>query len=194
MRRLAHHQSAAFTQFGPKMFEDYRIKLSALLKKFPALMWNFSGSIFPAASWNFGPNAVTYSHADHCNRAIGWCAITALGQYDPTRGGHLVLESFRLIIEFPPGATILIPSASCIHSNTPIQCGESRMAFTQYAAGGLFRFVDYGFRSWKKLQVEDPALSRQFEVERGSRWAKELKLYSKTSELHQDRQACDISK
>lgn len=49
------------------------------------------------------------------------------------------------MIEFPPGATILIPSATIRHSNTATHAGETRYSFTQYAAGGLFRWVDQDF-------------------------------------------------
>lgn len=40
------------------------------------------------------------------------CAITTLSDYDPKAGGHLVLWDLKLVIEFPPGSTILILSVS----------------------------------------------------------------------------------
>ena len=94
-------------------------------------------------------------HVDTGNKANGLCAITALGQFDPKRGGHLVLAQLGLVIEFPPGATILIPSATVAHGNTPIQEGETRQSVTQYAAGGLFRWVRFGFRNEKALVREN---------------------------------------
>lgn len=74
------------------------------------------------------------------NLAFGWCAITALGDYDPTLGGHLVLWDLGIIIEFPPGSTILIPSACIKHSNISIQPHETRYSIVQYAAGDLFKW------------------------------------------------------
>ena len=64
-----------------------------------------------------------------------------LGDFDPTKGSHLVLWECKLVIEFPPGSTILIPSAIITHSNVPIQAGEKRYSVTQYATGVLFRWV-----------------------------------------------------
>jgi hypothetical protein len=64
-----------------------------------------------AMTFNFGPQTVTFDHRDSGNLAFGWCAITAFGNFDPTCGGHLVLWDMKLVIEFPPGSTILIPSA-----------------------------------------------------------------------------------
>lgn len=63
------------------------------------------------------------------------------------------------------------------------------MSFTQYASGGLFRYVKYGFRSWKRLQAEDPALAKSIDAERPHRWEKELQFFSKLGELCRDRAA-----
>jgi hypothetical protein len=104
-------------------------------------------SAFAAATLNFGPLTVTLPHIDALNLAWGWCAITALGFFNPDRGGHLVLWDLKLIIRFPPGSTILIPSAILRHSNIGIGPNERRYSFTQFTAAGLFRWVDNGFRS-----------------------------------------------
>ncbi|KAK0191924.1 hypothetical protein F5146DRAFT_999182 [Armillaria mellea] len=45
-----------------------------------------SGSIFPCAAFNFGGNVWTFRHKDILNCPFGWCAITSLGQFDPTVG------------------------------------------------------------------------------------------------------------
>ncbi len=88
-----------------------------------------------------------FPHLDFANLPFGFCAITALGDYDPTKGGHLILWECKLVIEFPPGSTILIPSAIITHSNVPIGAGEKRYSVTQYSAGALFRWVDNGFQT-----------------------------------------------
>jgi hypothetical protein len=67
---------------------------------------------------------VTFPHLDFANLAWGWCAITALGDFDPDKGGHLILWDLKLIIRFPPGSTILIPSTLIHHSNTSIHPHE----------------------------------------------------------------------
>jgi hypothetical protein len=59
----------------------------------------------------------------------------------------LAPQPTQLVIEFPPGSTILIPSSILSHSNTAVDDQEHRYSFTQYAAGGLFRWVDNGFRT-----------------------------------------------
>ncbi|KAJ7170365.1 hypothetical protein C8R43DRAFT_944883 [Mycena crocata] len=81
---------------------------------------------------------ITAPHLDFANLAWGWCAITALGIFDPDLGGHLILWDLRLVIRFPPGSTVLLPSALIRPSNVAIRHHESRCSFTQYTAGGIF--------------------------------------------------------
>ncbi|RDB28247.1 hypothetical protein Hypma_001551 [Hypsizygus marmoreus] len=90
-------------------------------------------------------------HTDHANLAWGWCAITALGDFDPDTGGHLILWDLGLVIQFPPGATILMPSVLLLHSNVEVKEGQTRYSFTQYSAGGLFRWVYNRFCTDKNL-------------------------------------------
>lgn len=110
---------------------------------------NFTNSVWAAATFNFGPNTICFKHMDYSNLPFGWCSITSLGNFDPTLGGHLVLWDLHLVVEFPPGSTILLPSAAIAHSNVPINFsdGEQRYSFTQYTSGGIFRWVDQGFQT-----------------------------------------------
>lgn len=91
--------------------------------------------------------------------AFGECSVTPFGSYDYKRGGHLVLWDLKLVIEFPPGCTILFPSAVLSHSNVAIARHERRYSFAQYTAGGLFRWVDQGFQTkdqhWASLSAEE---------------------------------------
>lgn len=116
----------------------------------PVLRWPFAGGVFAACTWNF-ISTVCAPHVDCANLVWGWCAITALGRFNPDRGGHLILWDLRLIIRFPPGATIFVPSALLVHSNTPIGPGETRSSFVQYSAGGLFRWIDQGFQTQEEF-------------------------------------------
>ncbi|KAF9471525.1 hypothetical protein BDN70DRAFT_819895, partial [Pholiota conissans] len=108
---------------------------------------NWPNNIWASFAVNFGPYTVCQSHQDFANLSFGWCGITALGDFDLKEGGHLVLWDLKLIIQFPPGSTILIPSSVITHSNVPISRLETQLSFTQFSAGGLFHWVDQGFQS-----------------------------------------------
>ncbi|KAI0048599.1 hypothetical protein FA95DRAFT_1490597, partial [Auriscalpium vulgare] len=149
----------------------------------------FEGSVFPTATFNFGPQALTKPHRDDKNIPYGWCTITALGDFDYKKGGHLILWELKLIIEFPPGSTILIPSAILTHSNTPIQEGETRQSFTQYCAGDLVRWQAYGYRTEERLCDEDPELRSRLVAELPGRWKRAVEMFStKGKELQGDLQ------
>ena len=100
---------------------------------------------FPCRSFNIGRQSATFPHTNNCNLAHSWCSVTPVGDFDHQTGGHLVLWDFGLVVDFPAGSTILIPSSVIVHSNTAIKDHESRFSIVQYAAGGLFRWVENGF-------------------------------------------------
>ena len=95
----------------------------------------------------------------------------------------MVLEEYKLVIEFPRGSTIQIPSAIVTHYNLPIGEDETRFSFVQYAAGGLFRWVDNGFQTAEKVEkklVEEGKRVR--EAENQKRWKLGLDLLPKVFE------------
>lgn len=83
----------------------------------------------------------------------------------------------------------MIPSAFVAHGNTRIQPGETRLSATQYVAGGLIRWVDYGFRSAKSLLLSKDGSEKRLDIDgpEGSRWKRVIGLFSKVAELAQDR-------
>lgn len=142
-----------------------------------------------AAAFNLGPATVCDPHRDGANLSFGICSITALGHFDSERGGHLVLEELELVVEFPPGSTVLIPSAIITHWNTRINKGEKRYSFTQYSAGALFSYVENGMRSnikamedanWMELQV------MKYVRQVGEVWQRGLELFPHISDYQDE--------
>ncbi len=117
-----------------------------LFKDDPSLQRPFN-SIFTAVTYNLGPQVVCFPHVDFANLPFGFCAITAIGDFDPSKGGYCVLWDCKLVIEFPPGSTILILSAVLAHSNVKVVAHETCSSFAQYCAGALFRWVDHNFQA-----------------------------------------------
>lgn len=167
-----HHRRGDYASWAPKLHTHYHDALLKVESKTGTKRY-FSGSAFAAATVKVGPAVCTSIHRDIKTLAYGWCAITALGKFDHTKGGHLILWDAKLIIEFPAGSTIFIPSATLSHSNIPIQSGERRASFTQYTAGGLFRWIDNEFKTDVQLQ-RAPAAYRRILAERDGAWMKGL--------------------
>ncbi|KAJ7065088.1 hypothetical protein B0H15DRAFT_794640, partial [Mycena belliarum] len=186
-KRLAGFANCLFALFAPILFTFYQAQMAILAGWRPSLRWNFARSVFAACTFNFGPHAITVPHLDFGNLAWGWCSITALGDFDPDVGGQLILWDLRLVIRFPPGSTILIPSAIIRHSNVPVAAHEQRFSFTQYTAGGLFRWIRNGFQTeeaWERTATREAKRARA--AEDSHRWEKGVDMFSTVDSLQTD--------
>ncbi|KAI0037552.1 hypothetical protein FA95DRAFT_1506830 [Auriscalpium vulgare] len=186
IQRAAGFQSSATSVNAPRLFGHLDQVVEDAGAHNPLLKKPFLRSVFPMATFNFGPQALTVPHRDSKNVPFGWCAVTALGDFDYMKGGHLIIWELKLIIEFPPGSTILLPSALLTHSNTPIQDGETRQSFTQWCSGDLVRWHAYGQCTEKALNREDPQLKKRLDEELDGRWKESVKFFSKRKELQDD--------
>lgn len=175
--------SASFGAWAPDVYQYYKGHLDTLFDKRPLLTRNFQNSVFPTAAFNLGDQVCTDVHRDPLNCPFGVCSVQPVGNFDHTKGGHLVLWELKLAIEFPSGSLILIPSATITHSNLPVSEGETRLSFTQYAPGGLFRYVDYGLRTEKQLKSQDPNLYKRLWQLRPNQWKMGLDLLSNIKDI-----------
>lgn len=93
------------------------------------------------------------------------------------------------MVEFPPGSTVLIPSAILSHSNVDIREGERRYSFTQYAPGGLFRWVEHGFKNKERYfsNLKGAQLEAELDREAG-RWVTGLSLIPTVDKLKQTKE------
>ncbi|KAL1689040.1 hypothetical protein GGG16DRAFT_58667 [Schizophyllum commune] len=184
MIRIAHFASSVFYNWAPRLWLFYADHMRKLFDNDPTLRQNFPRSVWACITINFGPRTICYKHRDFGNLSFGWCAITALGKFNPNRGGHLVLWECGLVIRFPPGSTILIPSAIITHSNTTIPLNETRYSVTQYTSGAIFRWVEHGCRLdeayYKSLSKKGLKEARQANAQR---WGKGVTLWSTVAEL-----------
>ncbi|TRM55404.1 hypothetical protein BD626DRAFT_417971, partial [Schizophyllum amplum] len=184
MVRIAHFSSSVFYNWAPKLWTYYAEHMHSLFKNDPTLKRNFPYSVWACITINFGPRTVTFKHRDFGNLPFGWCAITALGKYDANRGGHLVLWECGLVIRFPPGSTIIIPSGIIHHSNTKIARRETRYSVTQYTSGALFRWVEHGCMLDEEYYNSLSPSEYDKAVEKNTRrWMEGARLWSTVSEL-----------
>uniref|UniRef100_A0A8H7XM19 Uncharacterized protein n=1 Tax=Psilocybe cubensis TaxID=181762 RepID=A0A8H7XM19_PSICU len=180
-KRFAGFASSVMYTWFNDLYHYYASTLDKLHLAYPRLHRIFPQSIFSAVSYNLGPRTVCFPHKDFANLAFGMCAITALGDYDYTKGGHLILWDLKLVIEFPPGCTILIPSALLTHSNVPVSKNERRYSFAQYTAGGIFRWVENGCQSREQYLSTLSQTQIEEDAERNAnRWKFGMSLLSDT--------------
>ncbi|EIW51293.1 uncharacterized protein TRAVEDRAFT_54687 [Trametes versicolor FP-101664 SS1] len=87
VRRVANFGDAAFQLFAPRLHDYYDRTLTGLCTRDPSLRRNFERNVFANATFNLGPRTVAYKHRDNLNLPWGWCAITAIGSFNPHEGG-----------------------------------------------------------------------------------------------------------
>ncbi|PBK83696.1 hypothetical protein ARMGADRAFT_1048379 [Armillaria gallica] len=147
--RLAGFASSAFATWAPKTFAYYAGHLCDHLLHNAQLVLNWMNSVFAATTFNFGPRTLCFRHMDSVNLLFS-C--------------HLVLWDLKLVIDFLPGSTILIPSAILRHSNTTIAKGEFQTS------------EEY----WRSLHEEEHL---QAQKECSERWMMGLHMFSTLEEL-----------
>ncbi|KAJ7348544.1 hypothetical protein DFH08DRAFT_808276 [Mycena albidolilacea] len=167
---LAEFGSGLFSIWAPHLFQFYIDYMGSFYLKNPKLQRPFVNSIWSVCTFNLGPRTCAFGHRDFANLAYG-AGISFFGTASSS-------------LEFPPGCTILIPSAAIFHSNTQIAEHETRYSFTQYTAGALFRWVEREFRSEKDyiatLTAEEIEEKRKLGLERAAAGAA---LFSTLDEL-----------
>lgn len=108
-------------------------------------------------------------------------------RFDFRKMAHLVLYDFEIIIEFPPGCTALLPSATVSHGNTATSRSETRYSLTQYCNVPLFRWVRNGFKPVSALTRREKAAS---DCGAEDHCAEILCMFSKLEEIVADRASC----
>ncbi|KAH9163404.1 hypothetical protein EDB89DRAFT_1860008, partial [Lactarius sanguifluus] len=76
--------------------------------------------------------------------------------------------------------------ASITHSNIGVSDKEWRSSITYYTAGGLFRWVAYGWKTEKTLKKEDLQHLERIKGRMEARWKEAIDLFSKYEELEDD--------
>jgi hypothetical protein len=177
--------SGACAMWMPKVFVFMRDTFQTLKAKYPWLTLPFYASIWTSITVNFGPWSSTTEHRDVLNAAGVPCAIIAMGNFDPVKGGHLVLFDYRYAIEFPSGSVAHIISSSMRHANTPVATHEHRASVVQHMSGGLSRFIDSGYVTLRSLA--GTALEAALQAAAPSRRLEVLSRFSTTASVVEDR-------
>ncbi|KAG8982257.1 hypothetical protein FRB90_006914, partial [Tulasnella sp. 427] len=175
--------------WAPNIYADYLDCHTGITSRDPSLdlvhPFDAPDSLpFASLTANLGPQTVCHHHRDIKNKCSGGlCAIKALGTFDSTLGGHLVLHELGLIVEIPSGDTVFFPSAVISHETIPIGADETRYSLVWYSAGGLFRWRDSGFQLLTEWAGKDRAAYDRHQNEGETRWNDGWRKFSTLSEL-----------
>ncbi|KAJ3774252.1 hypothetical protein FB446DRAFT_640212 [Lentinula raphanica] len=183
-QKLSGFATGVLKAWVPRLYEYCDKYFEQLLASDNSLTRLFANSVLPVAAFNFGPRTVCHPHIDFGNLPFNLCWIWSLGWFNWQCGGHLILWDLSMVIEFPPGSLVGIPSGVCRHSNTQIGEEETRYSFTQYAPGANFRWVDHGFQTEKDyLLSQSKADVKVVKIQKQKRWEMGLELFSTLEQL-----------
>lgn len=175
-----------FKTWAPRLHAFYVVCHTILLSIYPNL-WSISKHLpFAACTVNFGPQTVLKLHRDFKNLVFGWCLVFVLGNFDHTRGGHLILWELKLLIELAPGDMVFLPSGCITHGNIPLAgADEKRYSVTWYSSGYLFRWIRAGFVNSKLWKAKDGKDFKEWykKANAKERWSRGWNLFQSLTDL-----------
>ncbi|KAI0309043.1 hypothetical protein OF83DRAFT_1072616, partial [Amylostereum chailletii] len=184
-QRLAGFGSDGLASYFPKAYRHHRERMQELLDSDDLLQLPFKCSVYPTCTLNMGPRSACHDHNDCTNYSVLPCSVTVLVSFNPDEGGHFYFWDLKMVVRFPPGATILLSSSGLRHGNVGIKDGETRYSVTQYCVGGLVRWVSY-FCVPAKLVSDDER--DRLDRERLEGWREQLSRLSFYHQLDRDRE------
>ena len=110
-----------FQTWAPRLHAEYRCCQEDYKQRCPEMQIPSNILPFAAVTANLGPKTICHKHVDAQNLSYGWCVVCAMGEFDSTMGGHMVLHDARIILEYGRGDIIFLPSAIMAHENIPVQ-------------------------------------------------------------------------
>lgn len=167
----------------PELWKSYKECIASLEAADPSLHRPSRASTFPAFTLNSGPQTVCWPHRDPNNLIYGLCLDWILGNFDPAKGGHLILHEPKLILQLAPGRIALFPSACVTHENLPVADGETRYSVVGYAAGAFWRWIDAGFQTLEDWATEDMEAVKLHQQAGEERWGKGCRQFKSLGEL-----------
>ncbi|KAK7033758.1 hypothetical protein R3P38DRAFT_2519643, partial [Favolaschia claudopus] len=113
-----------------------------------------------------------------------WAILTAIGDYRYTQGGHVIFWEFGIVVQFPPGACILLPPGLVHYSFVEVPDHHKRYSVIQWAGSGIDRYLhnrDHTDIDFAKVATEAEHDEREARRQRKHRQA--IDLFPRPDEL-----------
>ncbi|KAJ7180031.1 hypothetical protein C8R43DRAFT_1117376 [Mycena crocata] len=152
MKRLLGFGSGLLAAYCTAAFEALKNQKERFLEHDPRALYPTDSSVYSAVSLELGgPHCRGIPQGDpERSEVASWSILTALGKYSALHGGHIIFWDLGLVVCFPVGASILIPSALVRYSFVKVRDHEKRYSILQYAGAGIGRW----FQNGKRTDVE----------------------------------------
>jgi hypothetical protein len=111
-----------------------------ILEAVEGLVAPFEGSVFTTADFSFG-DIPDVSRKDNWDVFHTWRAMTCISKWD-SFSNRVIIPRDNHDIPFPPGSTLLMPTAVKRYFFTSTRPGDKCYLFQQYFNAGADRWVD----------------------------------------------------
>ncbi|KAJ7128206.1 hypothetical protein C8R43DRAFT_836004, partial [Mycena crocata] len=149
MKRLLGFGSAMLAAFCSTAFQTLENQKRLFLEHDPRALYPNDSTVYSAAIIELGGphrREIAPGIADRFE-AASWSVLHALGKYKSPSGGHVIFWDLGLVVAFPAGASILIPTGLIWYSFVKVREGETRYSILQYAGSGIGRWFQNGQRT-----------------------------------------------
>ncbi|KAJ7697296.1 hypothetical protein B0H16DRAFT_1484810 [Mycena metata] len=141
-------------------YDPLKAQKDTSLQDHPDSLYPCDSSVFSAATVDFGgpPCCIFAPGVPDRQQVRQWSILTALGNYKPRHGGHVIFWDLGLVVCFPPGSSILIPTGLIRYSFVRVRPGERRYSLLQWAGAGIARwFLNNGHSDMQFAKHATPA-------------------------------------
>ncbi|KAJ7086889.1 hypothetical protein B0H15DRAFT_801511 [Mycena belliarum] len=159
VKRLVGYGNLLLQVYCPTAFSALQAEKLAFLEHKRSALYPCDSSVFSSTTFEFGgPHRRTSSNGQPDRFQAGaWSVLHALGNYAPTRGGHVIFWDLGIVVCFPSGSTILIPTGVIHYSFVKVREDEFRYSLLQWAGAGISRWLANGHRTDLEFAVHATA-------------------------------------
>ncbi|KAJ7701599.1 hypothetical protein B0H16DRAFT_1348124 [Mycena metata] len=134
--------------FCAAAFDALTAQKQEFLQHHPDALYPCDSTVFSAITFELGgPHCRGFGGSADRHQAETWSVLHALGDYSSLHGGHIILWDLGLVVCFPPGSSILIPTGIIRYSFVRVRPGETRYSVIQHTGGGIARWFSNGKRT-----------------------------------------------
>ncbi|KAK7002262.1 hypothetical protein R3P38DRAFT_3215414 [Favolaschia claudopus] len=163
MKRLVSFGNGLVETYCKKSARLLKAQKNALLEVDPDAYYPCDTSDFSVITFELGG---PHRRTDHRGMPRtyepgSWTVLTALGQYDPSKGGMIILWDLGWVITFAPGDTILLPAGVIRYSFVAVRPGETRYSMIQSAGNGDRDDITFAESATEAEHVDRERLRRE---------------------------------
>ncbi|KAF7294443.1 hypothetical protein MKEN_01436800 [Mycena kentingensis (nom. inval.)] len=170
LRKIIAFQNDVVEQFFPELHSALAVRME-LLKTKNGYRGAYSNSVFSTCEVRYLDPRESEEMLERKEWQVPFAdpfVVTVVGNWDPRRGGHLMLHDDGTMMPLRPGATFVVPAGTKRYGFVPVGEGEHQYMVCQFFHGSVLRWMEKGGMSDPRLdkfiQREVPAALRKWKA------------------------------